>query len=502
MLLNRYYDEPLAQASWMVGCQATGTAIVIDPNRDARAYLDAAAREGLRITHVTETHIHADFLSGARELAQRARAQLLLSADGGPEWQYAFGAEPNVRLVRNGDAIHVGNVRLDVLHTPGHTPEHLCFVLTDTPAGPLPMGIFTGDFVFVGDVGRPDLLERAARQAGTMEQSARTLYASLQRFKSLPDYLQLWPGHGAGSACGKALGAVPTSTIGYEKLVNWGLAAGDEAAFVDEVLAGQPEPPAYFAHMKRMNRDGPPALGALPVPAVLPAFGLANAIASGAAVLDVRSTAAFAAHHVPGTLNVPYARTFSTYAGSVVPFDTAIFLLADDPAGATPRAAARDLAMIGYDHIVGAFGVDALAAWVAAGKALGAATQMTTAEVARAVNGARAAVIDVRKRSEFAEGHLPHATNIPLAELVSRIAEVPRDRPVIVQCQGGTRSAVGASVLRAHGVHDVANLAGGFTAWCAAGLPVEGGAAARGAAAGGAAASGTAAGGAAAGVPA
>ncbi|MBI2795235.1 MAG: MBL fold metallo-hydrolase [Gemmatimonadetes bacterium] len=473
MLLSRHFDEPLAQASWLVGCQATGTAIVIDPNRDVQACLDAAQADGLRITHVTETHIHADFVSGARELAQRAGAELLLSAEGGDDWQYAFRGEPNVRLIRDGDTIAVGNVRLDVRHTPGHTPEHLCFVLTDTPAGPQPMGVFTGDFLFVGDVGRPDLLERAAKVAGTMEAGAHALFASLQRFKSLPDWLQVWPGHGAGSACGKALGAVPSSTLGYEKLVNWGLATTDEEAFVREVLAGQPEPPAYFAEMKRINRDGPPPLGTLPVPRPLPAFALADALAGGAAVLDLRPAAAFAAHHVPGTTCLPYSRSFSTYAGSVVPFGSAVYLLAADASGDQVRRAARDLALIGYDRLVGAFGTDALEAWVAAGGPMGSIRQYTPRDAAAVVGSTHAVLVDVRTRREFAEGHLPAALNIPLAELVARVAEVPRDRPLVVQCQGGTRSAIAASVLRARGAKAVGNLEGGIDAWRAAGLPVE-----------------------------
>ena len=261
--------------------------------------------------------------------------------------------------------------------------------------------------------------------------------------------------------------------MGYEKLVNWGLAATDVAAFVQEVLSGQPEPPAYFAEMKRINRDGPDPLGAMPRPSPLPGFLLANAIGAGATVIDIRTSAAFAAHHVPGTLNVPYARTFSTYAGSVVPFGAAIYLLADSARADVVLRAARDLALIGFDHIVGAFGVDALEAWVAAGGTVGSIKQVAPAAVATAIRTTNATVIDVRKRSEFADGHLPAATNLPLAELVARIGEVPRDRPVIVQCQGGTRSSIAASVMRAHGVKAVANLDGGYGAWLAAGLATE-----------------------------
>src|SRR5690606_13169215 len=262
MLLKRFYDNKLAQASYLVGCAATGEALVVDPNRNAEEYVAAAAGEGLRITHVTETHIHADYVSGSRELAARTGARMYLSAEGGPDWQYEFAAADGATLLRDHDTFMVGNIRIEVLHTPGHTPEHLSFLVTDTAATEAPMGVFTGDFVFVGDVGRPDLLERAAKVANTMEAGARQLYASIQRFKELPNHLQIWPGHGAGSACGKSLGAVPQTTLGYERVVNWGLTSPSEAEFVREVLEGQPDPPRYFAEMKRINREGPRVLGA------------------------------------------------------------------------------------------------------------------------------------------------------------------------------------------------------------------------------------------------
>ncbi len=209
MFFRSFYDEALAQASYLIGCQATGEAIVVDPIRDVEPYLTVARAEGLRVTHVTETHIHADFVSGARELVARTGAALLLSAEGGTDWQYAFAERDGARLLHDGDQIRVGNIQLDVLHTPGHTPEHLAFLITDSLRDAGPMGLLSGDFVFVGDVGRPDLLERAAHVANTMDASARLLFQSLDRFRALPDHLQVWPGHGAGSACGKALGAVP-----------------------------------------------------------------------------------------------------------------------------------------------------------------------------------------------------------------------------------------------------------------------------------------------------
>ena len=243
MFFRRFYDDQLAQASYLVGCQATGQALVVDPNRHIEPYLRAAEAEGLRVTHVSETHIHADFVSGARELARRAGATLLLSDTGGADWRYRYAAEDGATLLADGDRFLVGRVEVKALHTPGHTPEHLTFLVTDTTVAGEPMGALTGDFIFVGDVGRPDLLERAARVAGTMETSARQLFQSLQRFAALPDYVQLWPGHGAGSACGKSLGAVPQSTLGYEKRFNWAFAVEDEDEFVRAVLAGQPDPP-------------------------------------------------------------------------------------------------------------------------------------------------------------------------------------------------------------------------------------------------------------------
>ncbi len=258
MLLKRFYDTKLAQASYLVGCQATGDALVIDPARDVTQYVAAVKAEGMRLAWVTETHIHADFLSGTRELAAASGARPVLSDEGGDDWRYPWAKDAGALLVKDGAVVMVGNVKVEVLHTPGHTPEHLCFRITDTAATDRPMGVFTGDFIFVGDVGRPDLLEKTAGHAGTMEAAARQLFASLQRFKAYPDWLQLWPGHGAGSACGKALGAVPSSTLGYERFANWALTTKGEPEFVREVLAGQPEPPAYFAQMKRLNRDGPP----------------------------------------------------------------------------------------------------------------------------------------------------------------------------------------------------------------------------------------------------
>jgi len=473
MLLKRFYDEKLAHASWLVGCSATGEALVVDPNRDAAQYVEAAAAEGLRVTHVTETHIHADFVSGSRELAARTGARLRLSDEGGPDWRYAFAAEDGAVLLKDGDSFRVGNVRVDVMHTPGHTPEHLSFVVTDTATGDAPVGVFTGDFVFVGDVGRPDLLERAAQIAGTMESGARTLFASLRRFMdALPDYVQLWPAHGAGSACGKALGAMPSTTLGYERLFNWALAENDEDAFVRGVLAGQPEPPMYFAQMKRINRDGPAVLGEIRIPPRLPADRLPALLAEGATVIDLRSGAAYAARHAPGTLSVAMGKSFPTFAGSVVPYDRPFHLLADPSAPEALRTALRDLAMIGLDDAAGWIEVDAIGAVTEAG----AVPEWSADAVESARMTGEAEVIDVRNSSEFEAGHLPGAHSFPLGRLAERVGDVPRGRTLVVHCQAGSRAWPAVGLLRAHGF-PVVHLAGDYAAWKAAGRPVETGAA-------------------------
>ncbi len=476
MLLKRFYDTKLAQASYLVGCAATGEALVIDPNRDAEQYIAAAAGEGLRITHVTETHIHADYVSGSRELAARTGARLFLSREGGRDWQYAFAAADGATLLGDGDVFMVGNIRIEALHTPGHTPEHLTFLVTDTAAGDVPMGAFTGDFVFVGDVGRPDLLERAARIANTMEASAHQLYASLQRFKALPDHLQIWPGHGAGSACGKSLGAVPQSTLGYERLVNWGLTAPSEDAFVREVLSGQPEPPRYFAEMKRINREGPRILGAIPRPRPMRPAELPALVDRGAVVADTRSADAFAAGHVPGTINLPLNKSFTTWAGWFLPYDADFYLLTTDGGRALDEAV-RDLAMIGLDRVAGWFSTDAVAAWAAGGRSLETIRQMRPAELAEELASGEAAVLDVRSADEWEAGHLPDVMNIPLGQLPGRLSEVPEGRPLILHCQAGGRSAIAASILQARGIKDVVNLTGGFGAWAAEGRAVERGSA-------------------------
>jgi hydroxyacylglutathione hydrolase len=469
MLLKRFYDEKLAQASYMVGCQATGEALVIDPHRDAELYVRAAAAEGLRITQITETHIHADFASGALELSQRTGARLLLSADGGPDWQYAFAARVEARLLRDGEAFMIGNLRVHAMHTPGHTPEHMTFLLTDTPATDRPIGAFTGDFVFVGDVGRPDLLEKAAGVMGTMEAGAGDLFRSLQRFKTLPDYLQIWPGHGAGSACGKALGAVPSSTIGYERLSNWAFRITDEQEFVSAVLSGQPDPPRYFAVMKTMNRVGPRVLGHRTHPPEISVEALVRILAQSAPVIDLRPVVEFARRHIPGTINIPENRSFTTWAGWLVPYDRPIALIGSST---QVDAAVRDLAMIGLDDIAGAADLRLVEEWAELGRPVGVIDQISVADLDRRLVAGPALVVDVRAQDEWVAGHIPQAINVPLGHLGESLGLLADQRPVYVQCESGARSSIAASLLRSLGLSEVYNVSGGIAAWRGAGLPV------------------------------
>jgi len=475
VLLRRFYDEGLAQASYLIGCQATGEALVVDPNRDIEQYIAAAEAESLRIVHVTETHIHADFVSGSRELAQRTRATLYLSDEGGPDWRYDYAVEAGAVLLKDGARLQMGKVAIEVLHTPGHTPEHLAFLVTDTPAASAPVGVLSGDFVFVGDVGRPDLLERAANYRGTMEHGARQLFQSLQRFKRFPDYLQIWPGHGAGSACGKALGAMPQSTLGYERLANWAFGIIEETPFVTAVLDGQPEPPKYFAEMKRINKEGPRLLGTLGRSRRLPAARAGALLAAGALIVDTRAAADFAAGHIPGTINIPLNRAFTGWAGWLIPYDRDFYLLIDHAREDAVETAARDLAMIGLDRLAGYLDCDdeMLETWRAAGGTIGFTPQMTVDQLHERLPAGGLTVIDVRGRAEWEAGHLPGVVHIPLGLLPDQLDQLPPPGPIVLQCQTGSRSAIAASLLAARGRTDVFNLEGGFAAWQQAGYRVE-----------------------------
>ncbi|MCA0353768.1 MAG: MBL fold metallo-hydrolase [Chloroflexi bacterium] len=455
MFFQRLYHDGLAQASYLVGCQKTGEALVIDPHRDSAVYLNAAQAAGLRISAITETHIHADFVSGSRELAQITGAKLYLSAAGTAAWQYAFASSsPNVQLINDGDSWMVGNLKIEVLHTPGHTPEHMIFMLTDTPAGDEPMGIFTGDLLFAGDVGRPDLLEKAAGIQGTSEAGAKDLFKSLQRVAALPDFLQVWPGHGSGSACGKALGAVPQSTLGYEKKVNWAFKYHNEGDFVAAVLDGQPTPPPYFAAMKRINRDGPELR-----PQRLPALSLAEINLDNRLVVDLRSANDFAQASIPGALSLTSGAMLNRWAGWFVPVTSKVVLIGTAEAAKTAQT---ELSMIGIDQIEGYITPDVLNKWLKTNPTQ-SYQRVPAANLSEQLD--QAFVLDVRTPEEYANGHGAKAVNIPLNELPKRIAEIPNDQPLIVHCQAGGRSPIAMSLLKPHFSQAMVEMSDGWNGW-------------------------------------
>lgn len=465
MFFRQFYEKGLAHASYMVGCQASGTAAVIDPQRDIDVYLRVAEQEKLRITHVLETHIHADFLSGSRELQQVTDAELYLSDEGGSEWQYQF---PHVGL-RDGDTFMVGNIKFDVWHTPGHTPEHISFLVTDTPASSKPIMFFSGDFVFVGDVGRPDLLEKAAGYVGTMEQGARQLYASLQRFKLLPDYVQVHPAHGAGSACGKALGAIPHSTVGYEKITNWALQFDDEDAFVHALLEGQPEPPRYFAMMKKLNKEPRPVLpdGKIPVLRRLSGDEIENLRSMGALIIDTRDKVSFAGGHIPGSINIQNNNAFSTWAGWIIPYDKPFALVASHE---TVEDVTRKLIRIGLDHAVGY--LPDVSEWASGTRELAVLPQMSVHDLAEHIRNGDVVVLDVRNQSEYEAGHIEGALHIFAGYLEQQLERIPRDCTIAVHCAGGDRSSIATSLLHRYNFTNTVNVTGGIKAWIAAGYPV------------------------------
>jgi hydroxyacylglutathione hydrolase len=306
-----------------------------------------------------------------------------------------------------------------------------------------------------------------------MEIAARTLFNSLQWFKTLPAWLQVWPGHGAGSACGKGLSSIPHSTVGYETRFNWAFDIQDEAAFVEAVLAGQPEPPRYFAAMKRINKEGPRLLHGFHRPEQLPASRIDGVLASGATVVDMRHAADFAGAHVPGTVNIELNKSFTMWAGWLLPYDREFYLIADERSEHAVDEAIRDLAMIGLDRVAGYFGSDTAGQWAANGRELASIPQMTPRELAVRLKSGDVTVIDVRGRAEWEGGHLPGVANVPLGYIRDHLDDMARDKPLVLQCQGGARSAIAASVLRADGFDNVVNLTGGFIGWQHAGLPVE-----------------------------
>lgn len=454
LVFRQYYLGCLSQASYLIGDRATSRAVVVDPQRDVALYLADAEAQGLRIERVLETHVHADFLSGHLELATATRSPISY----GDAAQVEFPMEP----LADGQILSLGSVSLEVLHTPGHTPESICLVVRDQP-GAAPWGVLTGDTLFIGDVGRPDLLGGAGWSA---EELGRALYRSTRRrLLTLPDGTRVFPAHGAGSACGKNLSTETSSTIGEQRRTNYALAPMDENAFVAAVTEGQSVAPMYFAHASQRNRESRPVLDEttrVPALSLLQVDGLVRA---GAVLLDTRDPQDFAAAHLPRSVNVGLGGRFAEMAGQVVPADADLVLVGDP---GTAVEARNRLARIGFDRVRGELdgGVSA-----APPERLRSAGRVTATELAALPDGTQ--VVDVRGPGEVAgSGLVPGAVPIPLPALVSRLGELDPAAPTVVYCAGGYRSSIAASVLRARGFATVDDLLGGFGAWADDSRPV------------------------------
>lgn len=456
MLFERIHEAGLSQASFLIGCQQKGEAIVIDPRRDIQEYLDIADNNGLRITAVTETHIHADYLSGTRELAAATGATIYVSGEGGQDWQYEFEGE----RLKHDSEITIGNITIVAKHTPGHTPEHLSFLVTDGAATSVPGYMLTGDFVFVGDLGRPDLLDEAAGGKDTRFEGAKQLFESLKtQFLNVPDYVQVYPGHGAGSPCGKALGSVPSTTVGYERASAWWakyLEADDLQGFIDELLEGQPDADAYFGRMKKQNKQGPAILGERDAVQKLSTSEVAEKLNSHSAIfVDTRDQHQVHKATVRGALNIPMGDKASTFAAwSIDPESEQrdIIVLAQDEVSA---ATFQDsLLRVGIDNV--RFFTDSIEGLPVFTPELIEPEQLEDASYDM--------LLDVRGKSEYAEGSIPGAQHISGGAALWNQDKLPENGTIVTFCQSGARNTVVSNALRSAGFH-IVELEGSYAAW-------------------------------------
>ncbi|GAC1460458.1 MAG: MBL fold metallo-hydrolase [Pseudarthrobacter sp.] len=448
----------MAALSYLIGDRDRGVVAVIDPRRDVEVYLEHARAADVRIVAITETHIHADYLSGTRELAAATGAKIYVSGEGGPDWQYEFDGE---RLY-DGDTIALGNISIKAVHTPGHTPEHLSFLVTDGAFSDQPGYLLSGDFVFSGDLGRPDLLDEAAGGIDTRFEGAKQLFSSLrEKFLTLPDYVQVHPAHGAGSACGKALGAIPSSTVGYERLYAWWgpyLAANDEQGFIDELLDGQPDAHAYFGRMKRENHVGPDVMGErTPLPELSTGIVAAGLAEDTLTFIDTRSNGEVHQGTVARSLNVPAGKSVASYGAWVVNPETdnnPLVLLAND----------QDQAQDMWDHLV-RVGIDNVAGYLTSIEGLPTATpKLIQPEELEKFDAAM--VLDVRNKTEHKAGHVPGSHQLSGGRVMWHLDELPASGTIVTYCQSGVRNSVAASALRRAG-YDVVELDGSYAAWSA-----------------------------------
>jgi hydroxyacylglutathione hydrolase len=456
MIFKQYYLGCLSHASYLIGDETTGRAVVVDPQRDVAQYLDDAEQLGLTIDTVIETHFHADFLSGHLELADRVGADIVYGRAAAGRTEF-----PIVPM-GDGERIPVGGasgVELEIMETPGHTPESISVVVREHAGDDVPYGVLTGDTLFIGDVGRPDLLVSVGHTADGL---ARDLYRSLRtKLLPLPDETLVFPAHGAGSACGKHLSTETVSSIGEQKRTNYALAPMSEDAFVEAVTEGQLAAPMYFLAAATQNRELHDMLDEAKPPTRLTYDDVLAARRHGAAVVDTRDPADFAAAHLNGSINVGLGGRFADYTGEVVPAGTPIVVVAE--AGNGHEAVLR-LARIGFDDVLGVL-EDPEATFVEHPEAVRRASRLGAADLTDRLADTDVAVIDVRTPDEVEAGAIPGAHEIALAELVRRVGELDPARPTVVYCASGYRSSIAASVLRANGFSDVSDLLGGYAAW-------------------------------------
>jgi len=458
MIMKQIYDPSLSQYAYLIGCQHSGESLLVDPQRDIDRYQNIAEENGLRITAVTETHIHADFLSGVREfLHSDASIKAYLSDEGGVDWKYEWAKEySNINLLTDGDEIRIGNIVVQVLHTAGHTPEHVSFLVTDFGGGANePMAMLTGDFVFVGGVGRPDLLETVVGEIGSQKESARALYQSILKFSELPDYIQVLPAHGAGSSCGKGLGEISSSTVGYEKRFNpaikRALEQGEEA-FITDILLGQPEPPVYFARMKKQNKEGVAILNALPALENLSAKQfIGEGVDECSVVLDSsRDRTDFMDKHLRGSLFAPRGDKYSVVAGSYVETTETIFLLLSEESELDEMV--RSLIRIGLDDIAGYITWDQLSNLEQLSSSMVTTPRSETVAIdilrreAPEVN-----VLDVRSVGEFDAGHVTGSQNMAYTRIAAEVSSLVGQQ-YIVHCGSGLRASFAVPYLERKGV--------------------------------------------------
>jgi hydroxyacylglutathione hydrolase len=452
VILEQFYLGCLAHASYLIG--SDGLAAVVDPQRDVGLHLEAASRLGLRIAHIIETHLHADFVSGHQELAQRTGATIYLGEGSGASFAH--------RAVRDGDALAFGRCRLEFLQTPGHTPESVCVVVTDLERSDKPYAVLTGDTLFIGDAGRPDLCETK-----TPAELARLLYDSLRRkLLALPDETLVYPAHGAGSMCGRNIGADRSSTIGRERLSNHALQPMPVEQFVEMMTQDLPPRPEYFHSDVEVNRRGAPALDSFaPLSALAPAE-VERHRQEGALLLDTRAPAYYCSGHVAGSLQIGLGGQFAAWAGTLIGLDRDVILVAEDRAAA--EEARMRLARVGIDRAVGVL-EDGIAGWARARQPLTFIDQVTVQDL----HAGREAfnLVDVRQPPEWNAGHIPGSILRPLNGLRSGLASLNPARPTAVHCKGGYRSTIACSILEGAGFGEAVNVIGGFDAWVAAGLP-------------------------------